>query len=337
MAGRVPRPWFCRGKGAWYVILDGRTIRLDKDRDNAHRAFHRLMADRGPVSTAAPPTFRRLAELYLADLKARVTGRTYYVASCYLKPILTACGDLRADAVKRPVVEAAIRAHGRWSPTTENHVKCRVVALFRWAVDQEFLATNPVRGIRKPPARSRGSDALIRPEDHARLMAGAPAYLRDILLALYETGARPCEVLTVTAADFHPDQALWVLQSHKTSYRVARPRVVYLTPAVVELSGRLAARHPTGPLFRRASEKPFPPAYYLARLLRDLCRRLGVRKVTPYGYRHSWATDALAKGVPDAHVAELLGHSGTAMLHKHYSHLTDRARALKDALGRVRG
>ena len=38
----------------------------------------------------------------------------------------------------------------------------------------------------------------------------------------------------------------------------------------------------------------------------------------------------------DAQVSELLGHSGTAMLHKHYAHLTARSQALRDALGRVR-
>jgi hypothetical protein len=41
--------------------------------------------------------------------------------------------------------------------------------------------------------------------------------------------------------------------------------------------------------------------------------------------------------LPEAHVAELLGHSGTAMLHKHYSHLGTKAAALRAALGRVRG
>jgi integrase len=55
-----------------------------------------------------------------------------------------------------------------------------------------------------------------------------------------------------------------------------------------------------------------------------------------YGLRHTFATDAMANGVPDAQVAELLGHSGTAMLHKHYAHLTARAKALREALGRVR-
>jgi integrase len=34
-----------------------------------------------------------------------------------------------------------------------------------------------------------------------------------------------------------------------------------------------------------------------------VCRRAGV-KTTAYCSRHTFATDALAKGVPDAHVAE---------------------------------
>ena len=33
---------------------------------------------------------------------------------------------------------------------------------------------------------------------------------------------------------------------------------------------------------------------------------------------------------------EFMGHSGTAMLHRHYAHLGARAKALREALGRVR-
>jgi integrase len=57
---------------------------------------------------------------------------------------------------------------------------------------------------------------------------------------------------------------------------------------------------------------------------------------TAYGYRHTYATSALAKGVPDATVAALLGHSSTAMLHRHYSHLTSQAKVLRNAAALVR-
>ena len=55
-----------------------------------------------------------------------------------------------------------------------------------------------------------------------------------------------------------------------------------------------------------------------------------------YPHRRPFATDTLSDGVGVAQVAELLGHSGTAMLHKHYSHLGAKAKTLREALGRVR-
>ena len=56
----------------------------------------------------------------------------------------------------------------------------------------------------------------------------------------------------------------------------------------------------------------------------------------PYGDRHGLATDGLADGVADAQVAELLGHSGTAILQRHYAHLGTRAKALRDAPDTIR-
>jgi integrase len=173
--------------------------------------------------------------------------------------------------------------------------------------------------------------------DYRRLYDTAPPYLKDVLLTLHDTGARPCEVLTVEARQFDPAGAVWVLDRHKTAHVTGRPRVVFLTPAVVEVCTRLAKRYSTGPLFRTAWGRQFPPGYYLARLVREVARRAGVSGVTPYSLRHTFATDALAAGVPDAQVAELLGHTGTAMLHRHYAHLTGKARVMRAALGQVRG
>jgi integrase len=341
MAGRMPQPWFWEEKQAWYVYLAGKRVHLGKNKAEAFRLFHRRMAEHGQEPVTAPVaalTVCELGERYLTDLSHRVGARTYYVARCYLKPFLADCGSLSVTSLKKQHVEAVVRKHGRWNATTENHVKSRIVALFNWGADQGLIATNPVKAIRKPKAMSRGSQALIEAAERERLLSAAPAYLSNVLLALYETGARPCEVLTVEAKDFDAAGGAWVLQQHKTAHGTGKPRIVYLTPAVVELCKGLAVRHPTGPLFRRRSGKPFPPAYYLARLVRQLRRKLGLREtITPYGMRHGFATDALARGVPDAQVAELLGHQGTTMLHKHYAHLTARARVLRASLGRVRG
>ena len=62
-----------------------------------------------------------------------------------------------------------------------------------------------------------------------------------------------------------------------------------------------------------------------------------VRPAGSSGFNSAKGGKYQANGVPEAHVAELLGHSGTAMLHRHYSHLGTKAAALRSALGKVRG
>ena len=50
----------------------------------------------------------------------------------------------------------------------------------------------------------------------------------------------------------------------------------------------------------------------------------GAKISPPVGFhqlRHTWAAHAVVNGVPLAAVAGNLGHSGTAMVEKHYGHL----------------
>jgi integrase len=345
MPGKVPQPWYRQGRG-WFVWINGKQHPLGQDEREANRRFHLLMAGADPTPQARPkaepkpesqagPTVAALADAYLADAGRRLSANPLRVAKWMVNTFATLYGTLPAEAVRKHHVETWVRKHPRWGPSTENLAKTRIGAMYRWAVEQGFLTSNPVQGMRKPPIKSRGRQALIPQADHERLMAEAFPALRDVLFALRESGARPGEVTSVTAAEFDADAGVWVLSKHKTAEK-GQQRIVYLTPGLVALCKTLAAKHPTGPLLRNAHGKPWHKVG-VAKRVRELRVRLGIKgRVTAYGYRHSFATDALANGVPDAQVAELLGHQGTAMLHRHYAHLGARARALKDALGKVR-
>src|SRR5438270_4100047 len=61
-----------------------------------------------------------------------------------------------------------LRQDPTWGQKTEWDAKTRLVTLFHRAVDQELIPGNFIRRIRKPPVKSRGREALITPEDHAR-------------------------------------------------------------------------------------------------------------------------------------------------------------------------
>jgi integrase len=80
------------------------------------------------------------------------------------------------------------------------------------------------------------------------------------------------------------------------------------------------SRHREGPWFNKT---------------KGTCSRAGV-KARAYDFRHTWATEALAAGVPDSHVAAMMGHSTPAILHASYSHLTAKARQLSQTAEELR-
>jgi integrase len=54
-----------------------------------------------------------------------------------------------------------------------------------------------------------------------------------------------------------------------------------------------------------------------------------LKGVIAYTYRHSFATDALEKGVGVAQVAEFLGHTTTETVMRHYQHLSEKREHLR--------
>jgi integrase/recombinase XerD len=131
---------------------------------------------------------------------------------------------------------------------------------------------------------------------------------------------------------------VWQFEEHKTSAKTRRPRVVYLTPAMMELSKRLAEKYPNGPLFRGPrGGRP---------LTRNgiRCRFRRLRKKLPhlahfcsYSYRHSYATRALLNQVPVAEVASLLGHTDIGMVSRVYGHLADQVGHMREAARKAAG
>src|SRR5207253_4802409 len=95
----------------------------------------------------------------------------------------------------------------------------------------------------------RRTRVLTRDELTEILAAIRDRQFREFMQAMIETGCRPSEVARVTAADVNLDLGVWVFEQHKTAKKTHKPRVVYLSPAMTELSGRLAAERPEGPLF----------------------------------------------------------------------------------------
>lgn len=109
-------------------------------------------------------------------------------------------------------------------------------------------------------------------------------------------------------------------------------RVIYLTEKAMEICKRLAERRPKGAIFRNNRGHPWTASAWGARIckIRKACPDLP-RDLCMYTQRHTFATNALARGIDSVVIAELLGHASTAMLLRVYSHLSRRPGIMRAA------
>ena len=352
MARQSEGPWYRAGKGTWYAKHEGRQISLGVkgkgNRKAAWEAWRKLMAD-GPTtnttrqqggkegregSKGQPLTVRELVDAFLADAEGRMTPGCVRNYRIYLVPFARAHGKRPAEAVSPTDAEAFARKP-EWSDTYRAGFLGTLVTAYRWAVREKLLAASPVEHVRKPSKASRGASAVITEAEHRKLIAVADPLMRDFLTVLWHTGARPGEVAGLTAERVKASaDGMLPLTEHKTAHK-GKARFLILTGEAWDTVKRRADAVGEGLVFAGRDGKLSAQA--IGSRMRTLCRRAGLRRLTAYGYRHGFATSALAKGVPDAQVAALLGHCDTSMLHRHYSHLTSQAKAMRDALARVRG
>jgi integrase len=354
---RPAKPWYRASADAWYVTHGGRQVMLARGkaaRAEAVRAFHELKAkepERGRPSPAEVPTCGRVFGLFLDHVQALLArGDVQPVtASGYLVALTSAdahFGRVEAARVRPHHVEAWLDAHppggvdasGRklgWGPTTRFNKVTAVKRAFRWARRMGHLEADPLEGMERPRPKRR--DVAPTPGAVKALIVARPDDAwRDLMTVMDETGARPGEVCRVTAAMVDLGARVWRVPN-KTARKTGRGvRVIYLSDAALEVSRRLVAARPTGPLFLNARGRPWTRNAMACRF-RRLRAKLGMgREATAYGVRHTWITDALEAEVPIATVAELAGHAGTKMVESVYSKLKDRSAYLGEAARKVR-
>ncbi len=249
------------------------------------------------------------------------------------------------DEMRKPRWNARIKRECRWGDgSCRMAIEC-LNAAFAWAVKREHISRNPIKGVERVAAGSRSEDALISPEDHARVLKVAKRALRDFIIVLEATGCRPGELANATAAHFDPMLRAIVYRAkprdggfrHKTANK-GKDRRILLTGEALAIILRRIKRYPRGPLFpktRYANSKhtgplaqPWNNANIVHKFIR-LADRLNLPHFTAYSYRHTMITRLLRAGMSVEKVAALMGNT-PAVIHKFYDHVikyTDELRA----------
>lgn len=322
--------WQRKGRPGWWSTINGRQVYLAADRKAAAAKLRLLLA--GSASAGSTHfSVVDICDLFIEHKSSRVASSTLDWYRRHLQSLCAMYGQLPAMDLRPIHVSRWIDSHS-WSQSTRSGAVTAAKAAFAWAARSACTPTNPISGTDKPAIQPRPLP-ISRSQVRMIIDSASDQRWRDLIVVLMETGCRPGEAARITAGDIHGDQL--ILRSHKTSSR-GRRRIIYLTPTAIEICLRCARDYPQGPIFRNQRGNPWTRnamAQRFARIRKKLS--LGP-EVTAYGFRHRFVTDSLASGVSAAVTAELVGHTSTAMIERHYSHLGDHAEILRVALGKAK-
>ncbi|MDB5306888.1 MAG: site-specific integrase [Gemmataceae bacterium] len=350
---RQPKPWYRSAKSTWYVELDGKQHFLGQHPNDVPPprkvhgewkpppaildAFYKLMAP-APANLPAPAELvvAVLCDLFLEHSHKHHDPETYRLYKLYLDRFCGAYGRQPAAGVKPFHVTRWLDNHPTWK-ASRRHAALAAKRAFNWADRQGLLSPNPLRTLEVEPNNRR--TRVLTPAERAEILAAIrDEQFREFVFAMFETGCRPGEVAKVTAENVDLDAGVWVFAKHKTARKIRKPRVVYLTPAMVELSRKLMARYPDGALFRGPrGATPFTRNGVRCRFRRLRDKLPHLKHFVAYSARHSFATQALVNGVGAAQVAELLGHTSIEMVSKHYGHLAEQVAHMREAARKATG
>ena len=157
------------------------------------------------------------------------------------------------------------------------------------------------------------------------------------------SGLRPQELrnLRRTHVRFHQEgTATVVIEHHKTSAsaREPVPRSMPLCPAALEIVQRQLEAHPDSEyIFVNAAGTPYSKDV-LRRRLRRHSKVVGVKTITPYSLRHTFASMQAESGINQISLSQLMGHTSprTTARYVHNSDEHYRAVMTKHA-GQVAG
>jgi integrase len=136
--------------------------------------------------------------------------------------------------------------------------------------------------------------------------------------AALESGCRYGELVRLRVRDFHPDAPSLQVVDAKSG----RPRHVPLDRQAAAFFAAVCAGRPGGEaMLLRDDGRPWGSSHQ-QRPLAAACRAARVDPpVTFHGLRHTWASQRIMRGLPVMVAAQVLGHSDTRMVERHYGHL----------------
>jgi integrase len=198
-----------------------------------------------------------------------------------------------------------------WTRTTINKAVNRIRLCFTWAASEELIpaevamALRTVAGLKRDRSDAREKQPIgpVSEEQIEATLPNVSKLVADIIQIMRLTGARPGEILSMTAGQIdRSDPSCWAyLPGRHKSQHKDKSRVVFLgSRAQAVLMSRIV-KAASGPLF------PITLSAFRRAILRG-CRKAGIPRWSPNQIRHSVGTHVRSSfGLEAAQC--LLGHA----------------------------
>ncbi len=297
--------------GVRHLKSTGTTSR--REAETIEREFREeLNRRRHQIREASPDmTFADLAARFLAD----GSPRPYHLDR--LKVLLPHFGEWPIGSISKPSVREYRTARHKEKTLSEATLNRDIEVLrhlLYWAVDEGFLAANPIARVRLPKQRRKPRPILSLAEE-AKLLDAAAPHLRQLIVAALDSGMRRGELLTQLMEHIDLTRRVLLVTHSKTPGGEARE--IPLTGRLTELLVTLAREKPEGLVFTFKGR----PIHKIKTAWKAAIRRAGIRYSRFHDLRHTFNTRLMEAGVVQDVRKALMGHSSGEEVNSLYTHV----------------
>ena len=198
------------------------------------------------------------------------------------------------------------QAKNNCSKVTIDNVRRILSSFFAWLEDEDYIMKSPVRRIHKVKATQTVKETYT--DEELEEMRDACVEIRDLAMIdfLASTGVRVGELVNLDRVDIDMQERSCVVLG-----KGGKEREVYFDARTkIHLQNYLNSRIDNNPALFVSLLRPYDRLKIsgVEIRLRELGKRINIKKIHPHKFRRTMATKAIDKGMPIEQVQILLGH-----------------------------
>ena len=281
-----------------------------------------------------PRTVGALLDEYVAKHCKVRQRRPQLVERMFERHVKPSIGDLLLTELRRAILVELLDdlQNKKGFQAQVNRVRSQLIAAFGWAIEREYLDTNPAATIKRRPIE-RSRDRVLS-QDELRAVWKAAESLenpsRTLVKSWILTGQRRDEVRCMKWSELDLRAGLWILPAARN--KAKRDHEVPLAPAVVSLLDDLPRLGPY--VFALGKDRPYSGQ---RRLKAILDRESKVTGWTLHDLRRTCSTGLAELRVAQDAIERVLGHAAGALAatYNRHQYLLEKRQALEAWAGRV--